>query len=137
MLEISNPPGLAPPVGPYSHVATVEPGSQVAFIAGQVAADASGKLVGVGDFRAQFAAAFDNLGRVLSSLGASFDDVAFVRGYLSRAEDLPAYREERERFYGSVCTGPPPPTTTLVVAGLYDPDCLLEVDAVAILRTKE
>jgi enamine deaminase RidA (YjgF/YER057c/UK114 family) len=133
MLEISNPEGVAPPVGPYSHVAIVDPGSRLAFIAGQVAADPSGQLVGVGDFRAQFEAAFANLGRVLESLGTSFDDVAFVRGYLSRADDLPAYREERERLYASVCTGAAPPTTTLVVGALYHPDCLLEVDAVAVL----
>ena len=50
------------------------------------------------------------------------------------ADDLPAYREERERFYGKVFTSAPPPTTTLVVAGLYHPDCLFEVDAVAVLR---
>jgi enamine deaminase RidA (YjgF/YER057c/UK114 family) len=133
VLEIVNPEGVPPPVGPYSQVAIAEPGARLALISGQVAADASGNLVGIGDFRAQFLAAFGNLGNVLGSLGASFDDVAFVRGYLTREADLPAYRDERERFYASACTQGPPPTTTLVVAGLYHPDCLLEVDAVAIL----
>jgi enamine deaminase RidA (YjgF/YER057c/UK114 family) len=51
-----------------------------------------------------------------------------------RTDDLPAYREERERLYGEVCASGPPPTTTLVVGGLYHPDCLFEVDAVAVLR---
>jgi enamine deaminase RidA (YjgF/YER057c/UK114 family) len=133
MLEIMNPETAAPPVGPYSQIAVAGPGARVAFIAGQVAADEQGELLGVGSFRDQFRYAFANLGRALEALGASFDDLAFVRGYLSRAENLPAYREERERFYAEACTHSPPPTTTLVVAGLYHPDCLLEVDAVAIL----
>jgi enamine deaminase RidA (YjgF/YER057c/UK114 family) len=133
MVEILNPEGAPLPVGPYSVVAVAEPGSRTAYISGQVSADASGNLTGVGDFRAQFHGAFENLQRVLQSLGASFDDVAYVRGHLVRADDLPAYREERERFYGEVCASAPP-TTTLVVGGLYHPDCLFEVDAVAVLR---
>jgi len=132
MVEILNPEGAPLPVGPYSVAAVVEPGRRTVYISGQVSADTSGNLTGVGDFRAQFHGAFENLRRVLESLGASFEDVAYVRGHLVRAEDLPAYREERERFYGEVCRSPPP-TTTLVVAGLYHPDCLLEVDAVAAL----
>ena len=134
MVEILNPEGAPLPVGPYSVAAVAEQGSRTAYISGQVSADASGNLTGLGDFRAQFHGAFENLQRVLQSLGASFDDVAYVRGHLVRADDLPAYREERERFYGEVCTSAPPPTTTLVVAGLYHPDCLFEVDAVAVLR---
>ncbi len=134
MLQILNPDGAPAPVGPYSVVGIAETGTRTAFISGQVSADASGNLTGVGDFRAQFRGAFENLGRVLRSLDASFDDVAFIRGHLVRAEDLSAYREERERFYSQVCKAEPPPTTTLVVAGLYHADCLFEVDAVAILR---
>ena len=134
MVEIVNPAGAPPPVGPYSQVAIVEAGSRVAHISGQVAADSDGELVGAGDFRTQFRVAAENLGKVLEALGVSFDDVAYVRGHLTRVSDLPAYREERERFYGRVCTKGPPPTTTLVVAALYHPDCLIELDAVAVLK---
>lgn len=135
MLKILNPDGAPAPVGPYSVASIVEGGARTAFIAGQVSADGAGNLTAIGDFRGQFRDAFQNLGRVLQSLGASFDDVAYTRGHLTRAEDLPAYREERERFFAEVCKAEPPPTTTLVVAGLYHPDCLFEIDAVAILRT--
>jgi 2-iminobutanoate/2-iminopropanoate deaminase len=134
MVEILNPEGAPQPVGPYSVAAAAQHGSRTVYISGQVSADDSGNLTGAGDFRAQFRGAFENLQRVLQSVGASFDDVAYLRGHLVRADDLPAYREERERFFGEVCTSAPPPTTTLVVAGLYHPDCLFEVDAVAALR---
>ena len=47
-----NPEGLPPPVGPYSNVVTSEPGRLV-FVAGQVALDANGEVVGKGDIVAQ------------------------------------------------------------------------------------
>lgn len=133
-IEIVNPDGVPAPVGPYSHAAVVEPGARIAYLSGQVAANSLGELEGIGDFQAQFRAATANLEKLLNSLGASFDDVAYVRGYLARASDLPAYREERERLYGKMCKKGPPPTTTVVVAALYHPDCLIEVDAVAVLH---
>ena len=51
MKEIFSPSTLPPPTG-YSHVAKVNKGTLV-YIAGQVSSDASGKLVGEGDFEAQ------------------------------------------------------------------------------------
>ena len=62
--EIFSPPTLPPPTG-YSHVAKVNKGTLV-YIAGQVSSDASGKLVGEGNFRpadsdiVQFAIAHDS-----------------------------------------------------------------------------
>jgi enamine deaminase RidA (YjgF/YER057c/UK114 family) len=132
-MEIRNLSSVPPPVGPYSHVAVTESGERLAHIAGQVGSDETGALVAPGDFVRQCRQAFANLQAALSELGASFEDVAYLRGYLARSEDLPAYREERERLYARVCPGKPPPTTTLVVAALYHPDCLFEVDAVAVL----
>ena len=132
-VRILNLEGVPPAVGPFSHVAIVEPDRRQALISGQVAADSKGNLVGVGDFTVQCRLVFENLRKVVAALGATFDDVAFIRGYLSRAADLPAYREERERFYTRVCKNGFPPTTTLVVASLYHSDCLIEVEAVAVL----
>ena len=49
--EIFSPATLPPPVG-YSHVAKVNKGTLI-YLAGQVSSDASGKLVGEGNFEAQ------------------------------------------------------------------------------------
>jgi enamine deaminase RidA (YjgF/YER057c/UK114 family) len=130
MLDIVNPPGTSPPVGPYSLAAVVAPGSRLVLIAGQVGADDQAELV-PGGFDAQFERAMDNFGRVLAGLGATWSDVAYTRGHLTRQGDLSAYRALRERFYSALST--PPPTTTLVVAGLYHPECLFEIDGVAVI----
>jgi enamine deaminase RidA (YjgF/YER057c/UK114 family) len=84
-LEFHNPPELAPPPG-YSNVVAVRHGSPV-FIAGQVATDAKGSLVGGNDFRAQAEQAFRNLGIALASglYGASFSEAHRVR---ARHEEL-------------------------------------------------
>ena len=45
----NNPPGLAKPLGAYSHVARAK-ASELVFIAGQLAVNEAGELVGKGDF---------------------------------------------------------------------------------------
>ena len=50
--RIFNPDSLGKPTAGYSHVADVE-GGHLVYIAGQVALDRSGNLVGPGDFKAQ------------------------------------------------------------------------------------
>jgi enamine deaminase RidA (YjgF/YER057c/UK114 family) len=71
--EFINPPGLTRPTG-YTHV-VVSADGRTAYIAGQVAFDSTGKVVGVGDFQAQAEQVFANLRRALASVGASFRDV--------------------------------------------------------------
>ena len=57
--EFFSPATLPPPVG-YSHIAKVNKGTMI-YLAGQVSSDASGKLVGEGDFEAQAEQVFKNL----------------------------------------------------------------------------
>jgi len=59
-VRIFNPNTMAKPTAGYSHVAEVG-GGKIVFIAGQVAQDRSGNLVGNGDFRAQVQQVFENL----------------------------------------------------------------------------
>ena len=68
-LRLYNPPDLAPPTG-YSHVAEVR-GGKLVFVAGQVALDQKGALVGPGDYRAQAEQVFRNLERALAAAGAT------------------------------------------------------------------
>jgi enamine deaminase RidA (YjgF/YER057c/UK114 family) len=67
-----NPPGLVAPTG-YTHV-VVAADRRTVYIAGQVAFDSTGKVVG-NDFRAQAEQVYGNLRRALASVGASFADL--------------------------------------------------------------
>ena len=59
-----------PPSPGYSQAVTVRSGRLV-YVAGQVAMDPSGKLVGLGDFRAQTEQTFENLKAALAASGAA------------------------------------------------------------------
>ena len=66
-----------PPLGAYAQAVRVKAGELVS-IAGQVAVDVAGHLVGPGDAQTQTRQVFANLGRILASLGASFRKVIAV-----------------------------------------------------------
>jgi enamine deaminase RidA (YjgF/YER057c/UK114 family) len=110
----------------YSHV--VRTGNLV-FIAGQVAQDTSGQLVGVGDFPVQAAQVFDNLSRALASVGATLENLVKITIYITDPRFRDPLREVNRRYLPA----DQPTSTLLVVAGLARPEYLIEIDAVAAL----
>ncbi len=133
-VEYVNPEHHASPAGAYSHVAIADPG-RLAFIAGQVALDDEGGVVGGDDVGAQFEQVFRNLDAVLAGIGASFADVAELRTFVVGAESLDALRHARERVYAEYYpTGAYPPNTLVVVAGLAMAQLKVEVGATVVLR---
>jgi enamine deaminase RidA (YjgF/YER057c/UK114 family) len=123
------PEGLAKPRG-YSHVVSAR-GTSV-FIAGQVAFDAEGRVVGAGDLRAQTEQVFKNLQRALAAAGARVEDLVkftvFVVNF--KPGDREVIAEVRSRFMG----GAPPPASTLVgVQALVVPELMIELEAVAVI----
>lgn len=125
-----NPPGLSQPRG-YSHVVTARGGKTV-YVAGQVALDEKGDLVGKGDLKAQAQRVFENLRTALRAVGADFDDVVklntYVVGY--RPEMLDTLRAVRGAFMGEVAV----PASTLVgVQALAREGYLIEIEAIAVV----
>ena len=133
LVQPVNPPSLAKPAG-YSHGVEVQ-GGKTLYIAGQVAFDKDGKLVGAGDIVAQFRQICQNLNAVLLSRAGRLNDIVkltiFVldrAAYKARAREIGlVYREFFGRHY--------PAMTLLEVKGLYDDDqgCLIEIEAVAVV----
>lgn len=124
-----NPPGLTRPSG-YTHVVVSSDG-RTAYIAGQVAFDSVGQVVGPGDFRAQAAQVFSNLGRALASVGATFGDVMKTTTYITDVRNLGMLREARARYFDSAR---PPANTLIPVGALARPELLLEIEAVVEIR---
>jgi len=114
----------APWEGAYNHA--VRAGT--VYVAGQVALDRDGNVVGKDDIVAQAELALTNLSRVLAAAGASNQNVVKLNVYLTRREDFTAWREVRRRYF----TGEPPAATLAFVSGLADPDLLVEVEAIAV-----
>ena len=124
-----NPPGLTKPTG-YTHVVVGADGRTV-YIAGQVAFDSTGTLVGAGDFRAQAERVYANLRVALASVGATFSDVVKTTTFVTDLANTAALREIRGKYLDPAR---PPANSLIVVASLARPDLLLEIEAVAVLK---
>jgi enamine deaminase RidA (YjgF/YER057c/UK114 family) len=122
------PPGLAPASG-YSHV--VSGAGRLVFVAGQVALDEHGTVVGPGDLARQADQVFRNIGHALRAAGASFGDVVKVTTYLTDITALPTVRQVRDRYLDMAR---PPASTAVEVKGLVRPEFLIEIDALAIVN---
>ena len=128
-----NPKTMAKPPGYTYVVETTGPGRTV-YIAGQLGLDLDNKLVGgAGDFRAQCAKAFENLGFALAAVGASFDHVVKINNYLTDMAHLGIFREVRDSFLN---TKAPPASTTVAISQLARPGALFEIEAIAVLPPK-
>ena len=124
-----NPAGLTKPTG-YTHVVVGADGRTV-YIAGQVAFDSTGALVGGGDFRAQSERVFANLRVALASVGATFSDVVKTTTFITDLANSAALREIRGKHLDPAR---PPANSLIVVASLARPDLLIEIEAVAVLK---
>jgi enamine deaminase RidA (YjgF/YER057c/UK114 family) len=124
-----NPPELGTPPG-YSQIVEVATG-RIIFIAGQTALDSGGQVVGSGDFAAQAAQVFRNLGIALQASGCTAANLVKLTVFVTDMENLASYREARNRFFASV-TPPAAPAVTLVeVSKLYGADFMIEIEAIA------
>ena len=128
-LELINPEDLPTPEA-YTQVIAAT-GSRLVFVAGQVAGDAQGNVVGPGDLAAQARQAFANVGRCLAAAGAGPEQVARITIYVVRyrPEYIPEISEARIAVFGDH----KPADTLLGVETLAEPGYLIEVEAIAVV----
>ena len=126
-----NPPALAPARG-FSH-ATVAGGT--VWVGGQTGSDARGKVVAKSDVVAQFAQAARNLATALRAAGCGPEDTVKLTYYVTDLADyrrhLAAIGAEYRQVFGSHY----PASTLVEVHSLFDPDALVEIEAVAVRRS--
>ena len=122
-------PATMPQSVGYSQLARVTGGSPV-FIAGQVALDKSGNLVGENDIRAQLEQVFANLKAALEAAGGTFHDVIKLNSYFLDLSHLPQFREVRDCY---INLQNPPASTAVQVPRLFRPAFLVEIEAIAVV----
>jgi reactive intermediate/imine deaminase len=126
-IQFLNPPTLSAPTG-YTHVVEVIRGKTI-YVAGQVAADKAGKVVGKGDFAAQATQVFENLKAALAAAGATFDNVVKVTTFVTDMSHITTLRTIRGKYYGKNA-----PASTLVQIGkLAHEDFMIEIEAIAVV----
>jgi enamine deaminase RidA (YjgF/YER057c/UK114 family) len=132
-IRFINPKTVAKPPG-YTHVVETTGPGRIVYIAGQLGLDLDNKLVGSdGDFRAQCAKAFENLGFALAAVGATFAEVVKINSYFTDMTHLGIFREVRDAFLN---IKKPPASTAVAISALARPGALFEIEAVAMLPPK-
>ena len=126
-----NPPTLAKPVG-YSHGFEVQGGTTL-YMAGQVATDKAGTVVGKGDLVAQFRQVCENLKALLLARGGQMNDIVKLTMYVLSKADYKAKAKEIGLVYSEYFGRHFPAMTLVEVKGLYDDDCAIEIEGVAVL----
>jgi enamine deaminase RidA (YjgF/YER057c/UK114 family) len=121
------PAGVAPPPEPYSHA--VRAGKMV-FVAGQVAFDEKGDLVGPGDPRRQAQQCWNNVEACLRAAGGDLTHVVKVVCFVADIRHVPHEIEVRRRLFSE---GRWPVYTMVQVANLGREDLLFEIDVTAVL----
>jgi len=117
---------------PVSHYTDAVVAGGFIFIAGMIADDATGALVGAGDVVAQTEQIFENIEAILSRLDASIHDVVKLVVYVTDIDDRVAINTVRARRFGETR-----PTSTLVqVSALVNPDARIEIETVALVPTR-
>jgi enamine deaminase RidA (YjgF/YER057c/UK114 family) len=132
-IKILNPDTLGKPLGQYSQLTRVK-ASEFVFIAGQLAADKTGKIIGADDFDAQCVQVFANIETALKSVGGSWANIVQFTTYLVHSQDIPKFMKYRMREFPKMfANGAYPPNTLLMVDRLVQEPFLVEVQAIAAL----
>ena len=111
----------------YNHVVKV---GNTVYIAGQVPRGLDGKAAHVGDPVTQIRIVWANLEIAVKAAGGTLADIVKTTTYVVGADTGSKIRPARQELL------PPegrPTSTTVVVAGLADPELLVEVEAIAVL----
>ena len=115
----------------FTQVVTVTGPAKTIYIGGQDAVDATGAIVGKGDIKAQVEQVFKNLQTALKASGAELEYIVKWNIYIVQGQPLrPAFEVSQQRWGGRPN---PPAITVMFVAGLANPDFLVEMDAIAVI----
>jgi reactive intermediate/imine deaminase len=113
--------------GIYSHAILAD---KFLFISGQVALDKEGKVVGKGNIEAQTEQVMKNIDKILSTVGATFNDIIKIRIHLTNFENRAGFHKVREKYFKKNL----PVSTLVIVESLIDKDLLVEVEAIAFVN---
>jgi reactive intermediate/imine deaminase len=127
----TNPPALATPTG-YTHVVEVTGPVRTVYIAGQIAFDQKGQIVGKGDMKAQTEQVFKNLEAALTAAGATFSDVVKMNTYVTDMSQIAVIREIRARYFAAAT----PASTLVQVGALARPDLMIEIEVIAAVNPR-
>jgi enamine deaminase RidA (YjgF/YER057c/UK114 family) len=131
LTQAINPTTLVKPAG-FSHGWETQGGKTV-YIAGQVAVDKEGHVVGAGDLVAQFRQVCENLKAVLVSRAGQMNDIVKMTIYVLSKGDYKTHARDIGAVYRDYFGRHYPAMTLVEVKGLFDDAYLIEIEAIAVV----
>ena len=126
-----NPAQLTAPQG-FAHGWLVEGGGvRTLYLAGQCGHDGEGRIVARGDLIAQLDRALQNVTLVLQEAEMSFSDIVQLNLFVRSRDDYTTARSEFGQVWRRRCNKHYPAMAMFMVASLYDPDALIEIQGIA------
>ena len=134
--EHINPIGLFSNTA-FSQVVSTQGSGKTIYVGGQNGVDKNAEVVGKNDIAAQTEQALRNLEIALKSCGADYGNLVKLNIYIVQGQDLRKSFEASRKLLAH--TSNQPVVTVLFMAGLVNPDYLIEIDATAFIpeKTKE
>lgn len=112
-------------------------GLTVLLISGTFSSDEHGNIMHIGDFRGQMRRTLDNITGLLASEGCTWHDIVRTTCYLRDMDrDYEAFNEVRTAFFGELKLDPLP-ASTAIEAALCRSELLIDIEAIAMVRTSE
>ncbi len=127
-IDYINPENMSKPRG-YSHAIAVAGNRKTIYIGGQNALDENGNIVGKGSLKEQTEQVLANIQKILDKAGARLEDVVKFNIHILQGQNPQEGFGVFQQKWGA--SPNLPAITVLFVAGLGNPDWLLEIDAVA------
>ena len=125
-----NPDGLSKNPA-FSQIVTTQGSGKTIYIGGQDAVNEKREIVGKGDIAKQTEQVMKNLQLALSACGATFDNLVKLSIYVVQGQNLYGAFQASQKFFSNLQN--PPAISVLIVAGLANPDFLVEIDATAFI----
>jgi len=131
--EIINPPGLPEPRG-FNH-GLLTTGGRMLFLAGQDASDGEGRIVAPGDMLAQCQQVLHNLHAVVHEAGGVMSDIVKLNVYVTSRDAYLAQLKPLGKLFREYFGGYYPAMALFEVAGLFQPEAMIEMEGFAVLGT--
>ena len=129
-IKYINPDGLMKNPA-FSQVVVTESAGRTIYIGGQNSVNAKREIVGKGNIAEQAEQIMKNLEIALEASNAGFDNLVKLNIYIVQGQDVIAAFQASQKYLAKAVN--PPAITAVFVAGLGNPEFLLEIEVTAFV----
>jgi enamine deaminase RidA (YjgF/YER057c/UK114 family) len=133
-IDFINPDGLLKNPA-FSQIAITKGSGNTIYIGGQNAITKDLQIIGKGDITLQTEYVLKNIEIALNSCNATLDDLFKLTIYIVQGQDVRKGFEGAQNFLKKLSN--PPVITGIIVAGLANPDYLVEIEAIAFTTSSK